>query len=176
MSPSLPHEEGHGALDLVVRTICEELEIDVTAASSTLYRLPDRDLGIEPDQSYYFGEHCGALVGVTEAVNVRQYPPPDLVIEAVWSHSARTALEILREMGVPEVWHYEIPKARLRFLHLTAEGFYEPGTVSRIFPFLTPDDVLGQLRSHQPGEPLNRWTRRLRTWVRDVLGPRRAGG
>ena len=174
VSPSYSHEHEHGRLADIVEAICDEFDIDYTRASSTLYRRRDLDHGIEPDQSYYI-EHAGAIDDVRGNVDTSRYPPPDLVIEAVWSHPANDALEILRAMGTPEVWHYVIPKHSLRFLHLVADGRYEARESSRSFPFLFVNDVLDRLRSAPEHEPHNRWKRRLRDWVRDELGPRRAG-
>jgi len=174
VSPSYPHERGNDHLDDIVEMICDELDIDYSAAASTLYQRDDLDRGIEPDQSYYIA-HQGAIHEVEKGVDLRLYPPPDLVIEVVWSHSARVALEILQAMGVPEVWLYNVSARALQFLHLDDAGTYQPQTRSRAFPFLTTEDVLEQLRSGPANEPHNRWKRRLRAWVRDVLGPRRTG-
>ena len=174
VSPSFSHGHGQKRLADIVEAICDEFDIDYTVASSTLYRRRDLDHGIEPDQSYYI-EHSGAIDEVRSDVDTSRYPPPDLVIEAVWSHPANDALEILRAMGTPEVWHYVIPKQSLRFLHLVADGRYEALESSRSFPFLSVADLLERLQSAPEHEPHNRWKRRLRDWVREELGPRRAG-
>ena len=156
-------------------TICEELEIESSPAGSVLFRRDDLERGVMPDRAYYF-EHIGALNEVTETVDLRRYPPPDLVLEVVWSHGPKEALEILSELKVPEVWVYEIPEERLQFLQLDGHGSYVPQPRSRSFPFLEPEDVLGQLRSAVQGEPYFRWKRRLRDWVRGTLAPRRTEG
>lgn len=175
VSPSQPHEMGLEALDDVVKMVCDELEIAYSPHRSTLFRRDDLDRGVMPDASYYI-EHHGAIDGVKETVDLRRYPSPDLALEVVWTHGAAGALEILSAMGVPEVWVYEISKARLRFLQLDAGGTYVARDRSRAFPFLQADDVLGQIRTIVPGEPRFLWKRRLRAWVQETLGPRRAAG
>lgn len=174
VSPSQPHEVGLEALDDVVKMICDELEIAYSPAGSTLLRRDDLDRGVMPDRSFYL-EHHGAIDGVKETVDLRRYPPPDLVLEAVWTHGAAGALEILSAMGVPEVWVFEITKARLQFLQLDETGAYVPRDLSRSFPFLQTNDVLGQIQTIVPGEPRYLWKRRLRTWVQGTLRSRRAG-
>jgi Uma2 family endonuclease len=174
VSPSTPHERELEFLDDVVEMICDELEIAYSPTRSTLFRRDDLDRGVMPDASYYI-EHHGALVGVTETVDLRSDPPPDLVLEVVWTHPATEAIETLGMMGVPEVWVFDIPKRRLQFLILGPNGSYQPEPRSRSFPFLGPEDVLGQLGTIEPGEPHYRWKRRLREWVVGTIGPRRAG-
>ena len=90
------------------------------------------------------------------------------------THPAREALAIWEEFGTPEVWVY---RPRVRFLIvmvLGIEGRFAESTSSLAFPFLEPGEVVDWL-DQVGSEPINRWMRRLRTWVRDVLVPRVKG-
>jgi Uma2 family endonuclease len=175
VSPSPPHEHELIHLDDVIITICEVLEIAASPAGSTLFRRDDLERGVMPDRAYYI-QHQGAIDKVEETVDLGRYPPPDLVVEVVWTHGPSEALEILEALKMPEVWVYDVPKRRLEFLVLGTEGGYATVPRSLSFPFLTPGDVLGQIQSIAPGEPHYRWKRRLREWVVGTIGPRRAGG
>src|SRR4051812_48732706 len=171
VSPSPSHERGADRLDGMVKAICAELDVDYKAMASTLFRRLDLDSGIEADKAYYIA-HQAAVRVVEGDIDLTICPPPDLMIEVVVSHGPTKSLAICRELGVPEVWIYWARKGTLEFLHLDAEGRYSPQPVSRAFPSLTPGDVLPWIESSGE-EPDNRWTRRLRTWVREVLTPRR---
>jgi Uma2 family endonuclease len=41
--------------------------------------------------------------GVTGYIDLTVYPPPDLAIEVVVTHSPAKSLAVCRELGVPEV-------------------------------------------------------------------------
>jgi Uma2 family endonuclease len=113
-------------------------------------------------------------ISARPAAPCSQLPPPDLLIEVVVSHGPKKALGICLLLGIPEVWVHRPRGARLHFL-LLEDGKYVSKSRSRSFPFLGPEDVIPWLTSPED-EPDNRWRRRLRDWVRDVLAPRRAGG
>jgi Uma2 family endonuclease len=102
VSPSHEHERGAERLDGVVKAICAELDIDYYASSSTLFRQPDLDSGIEADKTYYVA-HEPDVRGVKGGIDLAIYPPPDLVVEVVITHNPAKSLAICRELGVPEV-------------------------------------------------------------------------
>lgn len=175
VSPSYTHERRSDRLDDLVKAVCDVLNIPIYSTASTLYRRRGRDHGIEADRTYYL-EHEAALRGFRgEQIDLDVYPPPDLAIEVIFTHGPTQSLLICQELGIPEVWVYWAKKKRLEFLQLdAAEGCYAATPSSRAFPFLTPEDVLPWVEADED-EPDNVWRRHLRAWVRDVLGPRRAG-
>jgi Uma2 family endonuclease len=172
VSPSRKHERGSDRIDGFVKEVCGALGINYQATASTLFRRADRDHGIEADRSYYIANEP-AVRDLEDEIDLAVYPPPDLMVEAVATHDVKKALVICRELRVPEVWVYRVRRKSLQFLHLDAAGQYQARPSSLAFPFLTPADVLPWIESTTK-EPDNLWRDRLRAWVRDVLGPRRA--
>lgn len=171
VSPSHQHERGESRLDDFVKVVCDELEIDHRTARSTLLRPPGKlNDGIEPDSCYYI-QHEADARHAGDHLDLSQIPPPDLLVEVVVSHGPSKSLDICLLLGVPEVWVHHPRSGKLQFLILQ-DGRYAGRTRSRCFPFLAPADVLPWLISPED-EPDNRWRRRLRDWVREVLAPRR---
>ncbi|MBX6314196.1 MAG: Uma2 family endonuclease [Isosphaeraceae bacterium] len=127
------------------------------------------------DKSYYIA-HTEEVWAVADAqeIDLDVYSPPDLMIEVVVTHSAVGAVETCRRLGVPEVWVYDEAQEALRILHRDDAGGYTEAPASRAFPFLAAVEIFGWVRD--PEKIYNRWERRLRTWVRDVLVPRVRGG
>ncbi len=171
VSPSRPHERDGDSIDQVIQAIGEELDIDFYALASTLYRHDPREVGIEPDKSY--------LIARADDDRPRlepdHQPIPDLVVEVVASHPPNNSLRICQALGIPEVWTYRVAKHTLEFLVLGEDGRYAVVQRSLAFPFLAPADVLPWiLQDPDQPEPGNRRRQRLRAWVRDTLGPRRA--
>ena len=175
MSPSFNHERGVFCFGSIVNVIAEELEIPFLATRSTLFVRDDLEKGVEPDASYYF-EDRHAITGLEGSIDVRHHPTPALVLEAVWTHSATAALAIHAALGVPEAWVYDIPSTTVTFLALDHLGVYRAQELSRIFPFLTSADVVEQLRAASAENDDGRVHRQLRSWAREVLGPRRGDG
>ena len=172
VTPSPLHEHRSDRLDGVVKAIAVELDISCEPTGSTLFKRRDRDQGIEPDESYYI-EHEAAVRGNEEKIDLTVSPPPDLAIEVVVTNPAAKSLAICRRLGVPEVWVHDVPRSKMAFLHLDATGQYVEAPTSRAFPFLASSELLPWVQSPGP-EPYIQWERRLRAWVRDVLGPRHA--
>ena len=173
VSPSFAHERGVVDIGALVELIAEELDIGFRAASSTLYRRDDLGQGAMPDRSYYFENRHAICLTPRGHIDVEAGPPPDLV---VWTHRPGEVMEIYRNLRVPEVWLYDVPTANLQFLQLGTAGVFEPRPRSRALPFLSPGEVLDQIRGISPVEDDQRWRQRLRAWARDVLGPRRNDG
>ena len=157
-----------------MKEICVALDIPYRPTGSTFFRRSDLAHGIMADKSYFL-ENEPLVRGLMDAIDLDRFPPPDLVIEVVVSHPAGRSLEICRVLCVPEVWIHETRRGTIDFLHLGAAGEYHARPTSRAFPFLSLSDLLPWVEA-SPDERYNRWERRLRTWVRDVLGPRRLGG
>lgn len=174
VSPSRLHERRADRLDGMVKAICVELDIAFQPTASTLYRRKDLDHGIMADQSYYV-EHEADVRDIEDDIDLNVSPPPDLAIEVVVSNPAEKSIAICQALRIPEVWVYRTRKGTFTILHLDDQGQYIESPMSRAFPFLAADEVLAWVEA-QPAEPWNHWERRLRAWVRDVLGPRRVGG
>ncbi|QDV33506.1 Uma2 family endonuclease [Tautonia plasticadhaerens] len=173
VSPSFRHERGGERLNDFIGVVCEELDIDFLAARSTLLRPPGKkNDDIEPDSCDYI-QHEAAARDAGDQLDLARIPPPDLLVEVVVTHGPSKSLDICLLFGVPEVWLHHPRTGRIQFLILQG-GRYVGRTRSRCFPFLAPADLLPWLTSPED-EPDNRWRRRLRDWVREVLAPRRGG-
>ena len=174
VTPSQLHEDRSDRLDGLVKAICVELAIAMRPTGSTLFRRRDLDHGIEADESYYLA-NVGGMRRVNDTIDLNVCPPPDLMIEVAVTNPVVNALAIFRALRVPEVWTYDAPREQLAFLGLDAAGEYVERSTSRSFPFLRSAEVVPWLES--PDDELyHLWESRLRAWVRDVLGPRRAAG
>ncbi len=176
VAPSFAHEQGVVYLGSIVENIAIELEIGCRSVRSTLFRHDELGRGAMPDCSYYFENRQAIRLTKKGHIDLSAAPPPDLVVEVVWTHGPAEAMEIDKALRVPEVWLYDILTANLQFLHLDPGGNYGPRPRSRALPFLSPGEVLDQIRGIAPDEDDHRWRRRVRTWARDVLGPRRIVG
>lgn len=168
MSPTYRHERVAERIGHLVMVITEELEIDCVMSAHTTFRRRKKRGGVEADKSFYMAN--ADRVRGKKRIDLRIDPPPDLVVEAVYSHAADDAIEVYRRLGVPEVWVGD--KQALRILALQSNGSYRAVVASIAFPFLTAIEIFEQLELHLDDAD-NRWLRRVRRWVREVLIPRR---
>ena len=175
VSPTPDHERGVRSFGLIVDVIALELEISFRGMRSTLFVRDDLEKGVEPDASYYFDDRQ-AILRAKNSIDLRIYPAPALVLEAVWTHGAGPVLSIYAAMGVPEAWVYDIPSSSVTFLGLGEDGRYSPMESSVVFPFLTASDVAEQLRLVLDEDDDLQVLRQFQTWAREVLGPRRGNG
>ena len=137
MSPSFIHERLDERLGSFV------IEVVVGSSTSPACRRARRrsaagrsEAGVEPDESFYLAnERPIAAKDGKETSTSGVDPPPDLAIEVVHTHAATQAVEVLRRLGVPEVWVCD--EDGLRILVLQANGRYAESETSLAFPFLT---------------------------------------
>ena len=167
MSPSYIHENLAKRLGWFVLEVAVGLQIPFTSARQTTLRRRKKDVGVEGDDSFYFA-HVERLRGKT-TIDLRVDPPPDLALEAVYSHGARAALEVYRRLGVPEVWVGA--ETRLRILVLQANGEYAESESSAAFPFLKTAEIADWIYRPQDGSE-TQWLKDVRRWVRATLIPR----
>jgi len=172
MSPSFPHERLEERFGWLFKILVLELNIPCASSKSTTFRRRSRKGGVEPDLSYYFANEA-SVRGKSE-INLSVDPPPDLVIEVVWTHGADEVVEVYRRFGVPEVWVWE--KNHLRMLHLDPKGEYVQAKRGLALPILTASEVEAWIsKTAEEGETA--WAIDLQSWIRRVLVPRhREGG
>jgi Uma2 family endonuclease len=167
------HECMVDRLTTFVRVVVEEFDIPCVATRETNFKRQDQDAGVEPDDSFYLANYrsIAAKFG-KEKIDMDVDPPPDLALEIEYGNPAKHAVEILRRLGVPEVW---VRKQKgLRFLVLGEDGQYAESETSLSFPFLTVAEVFEWVE--RPGmDSSTQWVRELRRWVQDVLVPRVRG-
>ena len=168
MSPSYAHEMLSERLGHLVMVVTEELDIACIMTGDTTFRRRAREVGVEGDKTFYLTR--SPRVQGKKSLDLRVDPPPDLAIEAVYSHAAEAALEVYRRLRVPEVWVAEQTALSIRILD---EAFhYRESTVSLAFPFLSAAEIHGWIvRDHDDSD--TSWMKALRAWVRETLKPRR---
>jgi Uma2 family endonuclease len=173
VSPSNIHERFGKRLGMFVMIIVEELDIPCEATGETTFHRHDEDAGVQPDESFYLANFRSiAAKDGKEDIYLDVDPPPDLVIEVVHTHPATKAVEVLRRLGVPEVWVCN--KEGLSFLIRKKNGRYVEAKRSLSFPFLTAAEIFDWV--NRPGmASMTHWVKELRQWVKDVLVPRVRG-
>ncbi|MFI5460294.1 MAG: Uma2 family endonuclease [Isosphaerales bacterium] len=167
MSHQFAHERLKIRLGCVVEAIVVELDIPFIAAASTTFRRRIKRGGVEGDQTYYMANE--ARVRGKNKLHLKTDPPPDLAIEAVYSHDADAAIEVYRRFRVPEVWVCD--EAELVILVLQPNGQYAACATSAAFPFLSADEVFDWVSRPQTVSETE-WIKQLRAWVKKTLKPR----
>jgi Uma2 family endonuclease len=159
---SQKHEESNRTLALLVDLVAGELEIDVRRLGSKTFKREDLLKGFEPDSCFYI-QHVGAIQGKDE-VDLRDDPPPDLVIEVDVTSPSLPRFPIFAAVGVPEVWRFD--GERVRFYTLEA-GRYAEVEQSLALPPLTgavATRLLGSSKQMRSTE----WLRVVREWARQT--------
>jgi len=175
LTPSLRHERFSEEFDKIVMAVALGSGIEWEVAGQATFRLEAKQAGVEGDRTYFFGANA-AIMGGQGDIDLTTQPPPDLAIEVEVTHPADQAIATYARIGVPEVWRYQARRRTLAFLVLGEDGAYRPAARSRNLPFLTPEDVLDQLRLAEEIRVFSRWYAQLTEWVRVTLLPRAGGG
>lgn len=140
---------------------------------SPTYRRKKKRGGFEPDQSYYFS-NTPVLTDAKRSekqVDLRNGPPPDLVIEIVYTHGVEVTIATCRRLGVPEVWACD--ERQFRILVRRADGQYAESATGLALTFVTGEEIESWLRRpYGEGEEELQWSLDLRAWVAEVLTPR----
>jgi Uma2 family endonuclease len=165
------HECMVDRLGVFVREVVVGLDIPCVSIRETNFKRQDQDAGVEPDDSFYLANYRSIATKFgKEKIDVD--PPPDLVLEIEHANPAKRAVEILRRLGVPEVWVRK--QNGLRFLVLGEDGRYAESDASLSLPFLRVAEVFEWVE--RPGmDSSTQWVKELRRWVQDVLAPRVRG-
>lgn len=167
MSPAFAHEKLNKRLGWVVEVIGEELDMPFIAAASTTLRRRRKRGGVEGDQSYYLANE--SRVRGKKKINLKIDPPPDLAIEAAYSHDADAAIEVYRRLRVPELWICD--ETELVILVLRSNGRYAKSSTSAAFPFLSGTEIHEWVTRPQT-EAETKWIKAFRQWVKNTIVPR----
>jgi Uma2 family endonuclease len=170
MSPSFSHERLAERLGLFVMEVVVGLDISSVAAGHTTFRRKKKRGGVEGDKTFYLANE-ERVRGKTK-IDLRTDPPPDLAIEAVYTHSATPAVKVWRRLGVPEVWACD--EDCLRILVLQANHRYVESETSAAFPFLTATEIFEWASRIQIVSETD-WVKDVRRWVQETLVPRVRG-
>ena len=135
---------------------------------TTTHKRQDLGKGAEPDECYWFGDNARHMRGKRQ-LDLNRDPAPDLIIEVDVTRTSLDRLKIFAAMGVPEVWRST--GRSLQFLHLQADGTYQPRTTSRSFPTLPVSSVAQFLKEVADRRHRPTWIRSFRAFVREKVVP-----
>jgi Uma2 family endonuclease len=166
--PSFGHERDADLLNCMVTMLTEELAISRVGGGTTTHKRQDLGKGAEPDKCYWFGANARRVRGKRQ-LDFEVDPVPDLVIEIDVTHTSLDRLKIFAALRVPEVWRSD--GRSLQFLHLQANGTYQPRATSRNFPALRVSSVARFLKQGRIADSTE-WIRSFRAFVREKVVPR----
>lgn len=155
MSPLALHERPHRIIAYILTTILDIQGRNWEDFGSTTLKRPEI-AGIEPDTCFYI-QNADRMQGCTN-LDLKQYPPPDLAIEA--DVTSRTTLDAYEAMGVPEVWIYRNKQLKV---YLLSDRGYTEISISPIFPDLPLTELIPQLVEKAINEGTSKMLRDLRT-------------
>ena len=170
MSPSFSHERLAERLGYFVMEVVVGLDIPCVTAGHTTFRRKKKRGGVEGDKTFYLANEERVRGKIN--IDLRVDPPPDLAIEAVYTHGATPAVKVWRRLGVPEVWACD--EDCLRILVLQANGRYVESETSVAFPFLTAAEIFEWASRLQIVSETD-WVKDVRRWVQETLIPRVRG-
>ena len=160
MSPLALHERPHRIIADILKTILDIQGRNWEDFGSTTLKRPEI-AGIEPDTCFYI-QNADLMQGCTN-LDLKQYPPPDLAIEA--DVTSKTTLDAYEAMGVPEVWIYR--NQQLKIYLLSDKGYTET-SISPTFPDLPIIELIPQLVQKAIDQGTSKMLRELRTDTRIV--------
>jgi Uma2 family endonuclease len=155
MSPLAIHERPHRVIAYILTTILEVQGRDWEDFGSTTLKRP-QVAGIEPDTCFYI-QNADRVRGCTN-LNLDEYPPPDLAIEA--DVTSVTVVSAYQSMRVPEIWVYRHQQLKIYVLE---NGSYREVLVSPTFPDLPLTGWIPQLVPQAIDQGTSRMLRELRT-------------
>jgi Uma2 family endonuclease len=171
VSKGLRHNRYATRLGCLVNALAAAYKMRWEIAASATFRKPEKCVGIEGDQTFYFGPHADVMKGPKD-IDLDTQPPPDLAIEIEASRSADDAMIVWGRLGVPEVWRFDPIAWECSFRGRHRNATYGHREASLAFPMLTPTDVIDQMRladELRSGD----WYDGLGRWVRRVIVPRK---
>ena len=161
MSPSSEHEELKEVLATIADIVAEEQQVEFKRLGSATFRSRDVERGAEPDSCFYI-QNVERIRGKKE-LDLREDPPPDLVIEVEITSPAVPKLPVYARLGVPEVWLHDARGPRIMCL---SGGEYQNSDRSRALPLLTQAALADFVASSKTLTTLA-WRRTVREWVRE---------
>jgi len=164
MAPlSLLHENDNRLLEVLIGVLVEELDLEIKRTGSVTCKREDLERGAEPDSCYYIQHE--AFVRNKDKIDFDNDPPPDLVVDIEYTHSALPKLSLYASLGVPELWRYN--GDQLSIYQLVGDKYeqtqqsptFSPIRVTEIPRFLRSSKKIGEVKM----------TKAFRQWVREQL-------
>ncbi len=105
MSPLGEHENNNRFIDDIIRTIANELNLNLKKFGSLTLKSNKKRQGVEPDSCYYLKNE--PLVRNKQHIDLTIDPPPDLVLEIDITSGSLDKLPIYANLQIPEIWRYD---------------------------------------------------------------------
>lgn len=163
MSPLPEHEEYKDFIYSMVRTLAEEMNLNLETRGSTTFKKKGDLKGTEPDASLYV-QNADSLVG-SRRIDLNVDPPPDIVLEVDITNESLSKFPIYAAFGVPEIWRYNGKQALI--YHLVDQDYVE-ALASRSFHGLTAQAIADSVELSKT-EGQSQALIAFRTWVRTSL-------
>lgn len=161
MAPNYTHERVRNVVHDLVVALRDALDVDVLSVGSTTLKREMNAKGAEPDDAFYIQN--AARMMSKQDLDLKQDPPPDLVIEADRTSSSLNKFAIYAALGVPEIWRLIESEVQI---HLLDGERYETSPNSRAFPILSAQK-LSHLLALGLAEGERKAARSLRDWLRE---------
>jgi Uma2 family endonuclease len=155
---------------LVVIAVARAWRIRCMAVGTTTLRkkgiAPLKGTGKEPDEGFYLGDDVSRMRGKIE-LDLSIDPPPNLAIEIDNTVDSEAALTTYANIGVPEVWRFDVDDQTLWFGQLVGDH-YESLPRSLNLPRLTPGLVVEALEAREQQLDDVDWLDWLDAWARNL--------
>ncbi len=164
MTVSQLHERYRKILGRTINSLTEELELPCRGGGSATFTRADLARGFEPDECYWIASE--PRVRHRREVDLETDPPFDLAMEIEVSRGVLDRIAIYQALRVPELWTFDGDTLRVR--RLRADGAYELGNESGIFPGLPLDAIADFVHQGVSGDESG-VIRGFRAWIRQWL-------
>jgi Uma2 family endonuclease len=144
MTPLPEHEYYKQVITTAIEDIAEVLEQNYECYGSTTWKRKIQEVGIEPDNCFYFQNE--ARVRGKLQFDLNSDLPPDLVLEIDLTNKSLNRFPIYARLGVPEIWTYD--QGQLTIYQLQEET-YQIVSTSSIFPALPIQELPRILEQNQ---------------------------
>ena len=162
MAPSPEHERYKKIIGRFVETLAEELDLRIDPLGSTTFKRPELS-GAEPDECFYI-DNINIVRG-KKRIDLRQDPPPDLVVEIDITSSSENRLEVYADLGVLEIWRYD---GNFFTINILENKTYVAVEQSLAFPNLPLQEIANFLRQVGTKDYLD-LVREFRHWVKSQI-------
>jgi Uma2 family endonuclease len=159
--PSEEHEFSGRLIERFILILIVELGMKLKTMGSTTLDREDLDRGAEPDNAYYIQNR---LQVAGRKVDLKQDPPPDLIVEVDITHTDIDKNRFYASMGVPEFWRFN---GKAWFIFQLEAGSYREVEHSPTFPGVEKADLYRFLAQAQQDEVEAEVT--FRGWVKENL-------
>ncbi|MEG3846196.1 Uma2 family endonuclease [Microcoleus sp. herbarium19] len=163
MVPLPEHERYSWTLGRLIVALSEEIGIEIIGLKSSTWRSEPKKAGNEADECFYIQNE--ALMRGKLTIDLKNDPPPDLVVEMDLTSSSINKMAVYAELKVPEVWIWK--KGKLIINILTDTGYAESETSLAFASF--PVKELAQFMNLDSEKGENARIREFREWVRSRL-------